>query len=274
MENYSLLMGAAAVMKMAVEMAAVSMEKPWALPRSAVQEQRLCPPDLGFAMAAARMVSRIVALCSTLAPESLVLRRTTLLHQQPSRGLHLLLWCNWWVQFQEIDNEIVIFLGWKSFLWKHELKVNDILVFKLQHCGFKVKIFSAASPLRNPTKEIFSELDKINAQGLIFPRSFQKTKGDTKWGHEVATPQGGAAKEGPRSPMVWAPRCPPALPFHLLKLSVAKTLVPRATIRKSSRDAAAANPISGIRRSPPAPERGIITGGLYITMPASGLMHE
>ena len=28
MENYSLLMGAAAVMKMAVEMAAVSMEKP------------------------------------------------------------------------------------------------------------------------------------------------------------------------------------------------------------------------------------------------------
>lgn len=53
-------------------------------------------------------------------------------------------WCNWWVQFQEIDKEIVIFLGWKSLLWKHELKVNDILVFKLQHCGFKVKIFSAA----------------------------------------------------------------------------------------------------------------------------------
>ncbi|KAK1680768.1 hypothetical protein QYE76_041616 [Lolium multiflorum] len=54
MENYSLLMGAAAVMKMAVEMAAVSMEKPsGALPRSAGPEQRLCPPDLGFAMTAA-----------------------------------------------------------------------------------------------------------------------------------------------------------------------------------------------------------------------------
>ncbi|KAK1645946.1 hypothetical protein QYE76_063751 [Lolium multiflorum] len=55
MENYSLLMGAAAVMKMAVEMAAVSMEKPsGALPRSGrVPEQRLCLPDLGFAMAAA-----------------------------------------------------------------------------------------------------------------------------------------------------------------------------------------------------------------------------
>jgi hypothetical protein len=48
------------------------------------------------------------------------------------------------VQFQEIDKEIIIFLGWKSLLWKHELKVNDILLFKLQHSGFKVKIFSAA----------------------------------------------------------------------------------------------------------------------------------
>ncbi|KAK1619024.1 hypothetical protein QYE76_024541 [Lolium multiflorum] len=56
MENYSLLMGAAAVMKMAVEMAAVSMEEmlPGALPRSgSVPEQRLLPPDLGSAMAAA-----------------------------------------------------------------------------------------------------------------------------------------------------------------------------------------------------------------------------
>ncbi|KAK1663442.1 hypothetical protein QYE76_051601 [Lolium multiflorum] len=61
MENYSLLMGAAAVMKMAVEMAAVSMEKPsGALPAPAGAEQRLCPPDLG-AMTAARNFSRIVA---------------------------------------------------------------------------------------------------------------------------------------------------------------------------------------------------------------------
>ncbi|KAK1616026.1 hypothetical protein QYE76_021543 [Lolium multiflorum] len=55
MENYSLLMGAAAVMKMAAEMAAVSMEKPsGALPRPAGCRNRdSCPPDLGFAMAAA-----------------------------------------------------------------------------------------------------------------------------------------------------------------------------------------------------------------------------
>ncbi|KAK1683795.1 hypothetical protein QYE76_044643 [Lolium multiflorum] len=48
MENYSLLMGAAAVMKMAVEMAAVSMEKPsGGTSRSAVPEQTPVP-DLGF----------------------------------------------------------------------------------------------------------------------------------------------------------------------------------------------------------------------------------
>ena len=42
-------------------------------------------------------------------------------------------------------------------------------------------LFSAVFGFRNPTKEIFSELDEINAQGLIFPRSFQKTEGVTKW---------------------------------------------------------------------------------------------
>ncbi|KAK1677672.1 hypothetical protein QYE76_038520 [Lolium multiflorum] len=46
----------------------------------------------------------------------------------------------------------------------------------------------------NPTKEIFSELDEINAQGLIFPRSFQKTERETKWGDEAPTQQGGAAQ--------------------------------------------------------------------------------
>ncbi|KAK1616187.1 hypothetical protein QYE76_021704 [Lolium multiflorum] len=57
-----LLMGAAAVMKMAVEMAAVLMEKPsGALPRPAGCRNRDSPPDLGFAMTAARNFSRIVA---------------------------------------------------------------------------------------------------------------------------------------------------------------------------------------------------------------------
>ncbi|KAK1660614.1 hypothetical protein QYE76_048773 [Lolium multiflorum] len=44
---------------------------------------------------------------------------------------------------------------------------------------------------------------------------------------------------------------------------------------KPSRDAAVANPISGIQEIASGTcERGIITGGLYIIMPASGLMHK
>ncbi|KAK1684695.1 hypothetical protein QYE76_045543 [Lolium multiflorum] len=77
MENYSSSWETAALMEMAV----VSMKKPsghFPVPRRRGTET--LSPDLGFAMAAARMVSR-----STLAPEFLVFRRTTLRHQQPSR---------------------------------------------------------------------------------------------------------------------------------------------------------------------------------------------
>jgi hypothetical protein len=61
-------------------------------------------------------------------------------------------------------------------------------------------LFSAVFGFRNHTQEIFSELDETKAQGLIFPRSFQKTEEDTKWGHKTPTPQGGAAKVGPTPP--------------------------------------------------------------------------
>jgi hypothetical protein len=49
-------------------------------------------------------------------------------------------------------------------------------------------LFSAVFGFRNPSKEIFSELDEINAQGPIFPRSFQKSEDETKRGHGVAKP--------------------------------------------------------------------------------------
>jgi hypothetical protein len=46
-------------------------------------------------------------------------------------------------------------------------------------------MFSAVFGFRNLIKEIFSELDEIKAQGLIFPRSFRKTERETKWGDEA-----------------------------------------------------------------------------------------
>ena len=48
-------------------------------------------------------------------------------------------------------------------------------------------LFSAVFGFRNPSKEIFSELDEINAEGPIFPRNSQKSEEEMKWGHEVAT---------------------------------------------------------------------------------------
>ncbi|KAK1652038.1 hypothetical protein QYE76_069843 [Lolium multiflorum] len=123
----------------------------------------------------------------------------------------------------------------------------------------------------NPSKEIFSELDEIKAQGPIFPRSFQKTEEHTKWGHEVATPRGGAAR-GPAPPMVW-PRGLPTLPFRLQIASVTK---PREN--HDTENLPETPP-------PPIPSRGIqeiasgtlpggesSPGGLYAAMVASGVM--
>ncbi|KAK1653298.1 hypothetical protein QYE76_071103 [Lolium multiflorum] len=90
------------------------------------------------------------------------------------------------------------------------------------------------------SKEIFSELDETFAQGPIFARSF-RTEDLTKWA-EAARVAGRAPGRADLSP---GPVWPPALTLRLLKASVAKPPVPRATIRKTFRDAAAANPISG-----------------------------
>ena len=56
-------------------------------------------------------------------------------------------------------------------------------------------LFSAVFGFRNPSKEIFSELDEINAQHLIIPRSFQNTREGPEEGHRGPTRVGGAAKE-------------------------------------------------------------------------------
>src|SRR5215217_5025960 len=68
-------------------------------------------------------------------------------------------------------------------------------------------LFSAVFGFRNPSKEIFSELDEINAEGPIFARSFQKTKKITKWGDEAPPHQGRAARLGPAPPCCVGPSC-------------------------------------------------------------------
>ena len=45
-------------------------------------------------------------------------------------------------------------------------------------------LFSAVFGFRNPSNEIFSELDETKTQGPIFPQSFQKTEPPTTAIHQ------------------------------------------------------------------------------------------
>ncbi|KAK1607772.1 hypothetical protein QYE76_031445 [Lolium multiflorum] len=129
---------------------------------------------------------------------------------------------------------------------------------------------------RNPSKEIFSELDETFAQGPIFARSFQKTEDLTKWGHEAARGWPARPSPWPRAlppgPLVW----PLALTFRLLKAPVAKPPVPRATIRKTlqRRRRRESHLWDSEIASGTLPERGFISRGLFIAMIASGVMSE
>src|SRR5215203_1877420 len=139
-------------------------------------------------------------------------------------------------------------------------------------------LFSAVFGFRNPSKEIFSEFGRNQRPGSYFCTKLPEDRG----GKEVG-PRG-AATLGRRSPgpgraalacgaLVW----PPALPFRLLKVFVAKPSVPRATIRKTfQRRRRRQSHLGGFRRSPPAPcRRGESSpGGLFIAMIASGVMSE
>ncbi|KAK1693952.1 hypothetical protein QYE76_010649 [Lolium multiflorum] len=115
------------------------------------------------------------------------------------------------------------------------------------------------------------ELDKINACGLIFPRS-SKTGGYEEGPQARHT--GRRGQRGPALPYGVGPsRRLLTYPSGYLKPSSRNPMYREPRYGKPSRDAAA-NPISGIQRSSAPAERGIITGGLYIIMPASGLMRE
>ncbi|KAK1605881.1 hypothetical protein QYE76_029554 [Lolium multiflorum] len=78
---------------------------------------------------------------------------------------------------------------------------------------------------------------------VLFLHEASKTEDLTKWGHEEASRR---AQPWPRRPIPWALVWPLALTLRLLKASVAKPPDREPRYGKPSRDAAAANPISGI----------------------------
>ncbi|KAK1649737.1 hypothetical protein QYE76_067542 [Lolium multiflorum] len=128
---------------------------------------------------------------------------------------------------------------------------------------------------RNPTKEIFSELDEINAKSLIFTRSFQKTEGDTKWGDEAPTPQGHAAWVGPAPPMVWGPYAAsnPTLPptYSLRRLNPCTESHDTEILPETQRRQSHLGDSGDRLRHPVGGESS--PGGLFITMIAYGLMN-
>ncbi|KAK1642223.1 hypothetical protein QYE76_060028 [Lolium multiflorum] len=125
---------------------------------------------------------------------------------------------------------------------------------------------------RNPSNEIFSELDEINARGPILPRSFQKSEEETKRGHEGPHP--GGAPPG-RAACGVGPSCRlSTCPSAYLKPPLRNPQYREPRYGKPSETPPPPIPSRGSRRSPPAPcRRGESSpGGLYAAMVASGVM--
>ena len=76
-------------------------------------------------------------------------------------------------------------------------------------------LFSAVFGFRNPSKEVFSELDKIKAHDLIIPRSFQNTE-EAPEGRPRAPTRGGGTARGGRADLLYGP--PVTLPTPPLRL--------------------------------------------------------
>ena len=113
-------------------------------------------------------------------------------------------------------------------------------------------LFSAVFGFRNPSKEIFSELDEINAQHPIFPRSFQNTREAPEGGHRGHHTIGrrGPGRAAPPY-CVGAPSTLLTPPLRLFKASVDRKPSRRKKPRyeKPSRAAAIAKPRSGGQES-------------------------
>ena len=128
----------------------------------------------------------------------------------------------------------------------------------MPQCQF---LFSAVLGFKKVTQEIFSELDETKAEVPIFTRRRRSPKGSRRG----ATRGLGAASPRP------APR------VRVGPLASADSVhIPRKVPRKVPTPAVNANPSREGSEALPGtlPEGEIITGGFYITMPASEVMRE
>ena len=95
-------------------------------------------------------------------------------------------------------------------------------------------LFSAVFGFRNPSKEIFSESDEINAQHPIFPRSFQNTREPPEESHRGPTHGAGAARAWATPPYCVAAPYPLRLRlFAYLKVPDLNPRDGKATVRET-----------------------------------------
>ena len=101
----------------------------------------------------------------------------------------------------------------------------------MSKCQF---LFSAVFGFKNPSKEIFSELDEINAQHFRIPRSFQNTQEPPEESHRGPTHGAGAARLGPAPPYCVAAPYPLRLRlFAYIKVPDLKPRYVKATVRET-----------------------------------------
>ncbi|KAK1652623.1 hypothetical protein QYE76_070428 [Lolium multiflorum] len=151
------------------------------------------------------------------------------------------------------DTEQIEQTKWRSLIKAAKLNTKKILAY----------LGIDTSPT-NPSNEIFSESDEINAQVPIFPEPSRTPESRQREAlgaphHTLARPEGGRAAlwcGGPR---------PPRLPFRLFKASVAKPYDGGRNPQKPSRAAAIAKPRSGGQESRSGtPGRGSAPEGFSI----------
>ena len=111
-------------------------------------------------------------------------------------------------------------------------------------------LFSAVFGFRNPSNEIFSESDEINAQVPIFPGTIQNTREPPEGSPGGPTPHPGAARGGVAPPYgVVAPGPLRGCPSAYLKPPSRKPYNEEQNPQKPSRAAAIAKPRSGGQES-------------------------
>ena len=129
---------------------------------------------------------------------------------------------------------------------------------------------------RKASLEIFSELDETWTKPPIFPTRTRSPK-ERRRGATRQPHHGAARAPLPRRGVVWGPRASPAAALSPIYSSRREN--PRYPSHYPRKVPKAPPPSTLAREGSEAlpgtlPERGIITGGLYITMPASGVMRE